>query len=192
MIDQTTIMTTKIIRTCPSINILLGEMTDELQAHLDICQICQNTLAEYNEEDYKNMSSLKEIFLKKYNKSINPQPNEIWRINNSLAGWGENYSYYQPPLIYIKEVIDDIAICYQIGFHNTSNSINIKNVGYIQLWNKYSIKLKDLKHGYKLNNYIDTTEPKIFEDVDIDSWEYIYRNIELRVGSYFARKSIFK
>lgn len=181
------------IRTCPPDTILFKETSKNLTRHIRSCYMCQMNLEIQVDETW----SWPEVY-QKLECDSGPEPGQITKVSSELAGWGPKDRYYNPPLVLILEVIDEQAVrvvqIYPGEEFKSEDDIYLDGIGYAQPWNIYTMGIKDLEGQVGavdfdiLQKIIDISE-KYFH-AEEDSMIYLFRCMEIEVGSFFSQQSI--
>ncbi len=186
------------MRTCPPLRLLKRKNSPEVRAHLDTCPFCKEELNNY-QGDISKWKYLGQHFLNKEESSFPPTPGDIWSLKNTLAGWGPENGFYQPPLVLILENREDLVLVCQTYWDKVlmgPDDIFLgEEIGFAETWNNYTIYSSHLDHKLKsipskLLKQVKLNVEKKWQDIDTRSTLYFFRELEIKVGSYFSQKSI--
>lgn len=183
------------MRCCPPDTVLAGELTGELEQHLEICPACRRARAD----------SLPEILLNFPSESSAhqrvPHVGELWSITKKTAGWGPKYRYYSPPVVLITAMVGDKAVNVIQIFGDTAlagpDDILLDNniIGFIEVWNRYTLKTGVLENclgkvSPDLVHSIEKTHGEHHPAPSPGSLLWFFRQLEVETGWFFAEQSI--
>ncbi len=181
------------IRTCPPDVILLKEKSENLTRHIHSCYMCRMNLDIQVDETW----TWPEVYQELGNTS-GPDPGQIRKISNELAGWGPKDRYYNPPLVLILDVIDEHAVhvaqIYPGQEFKSEDDVYLDGFGYVQPWNTYTMGIQDLE-GVLGTTYLHIPrmilgKSEEYFHADEDSMLYLFRCMEIEVGSFFSQQSV--
>ncbi len=132
------------MRCCPPDMALTGELTVELQRHLEICPFCrlerEAPLPEIRLDYSADLTTEKRL----------PRVGELWSVTNNLEGWGPKYRYYNSPVVLVTAIVDRHAVNVVQTFGDCSlagpDDVLLDNdiIGFAEPWNRYTLSIKDL------------------------------------------------
>ena len=192
------------LRTCPDCATLFADSPDEqLQRHLQMCHVCR----EKREIPVDQRAAWEELLQwfgavgQKPATKMPPVPGQVWNMQRSLAGWGKDCYFYQPPRILLLDKIDDAKGFRAVQLSGDRYLMAEGDVwlddrfGFAEGWNSYSVHEKALAGcwgavlDYILAQVVEATEQK-HHPVAEDSILYFFRRLEISVGARVAIPSV--
>jgi hypothetical protein len=192
-------------RSCPPEDILFGEKTIELTAHLDICPACRDLreIAGTNEASqlYQKIST---ILCQSRPEPLSPnhcRPGQVWSLKQELGGWGPKMRYYEPPLMLLLADIDEAAVkvaqVHEMPQFKQPDDIALENGlnGFAESWNSYTLSKADLSHclGQVENTVVDKViklSQAQADKIPANSLLYIFRQLEIETGYFFSSRAV--
>jgi len=184
------------MRCCPPENLLYGENTRELIEHLQFCPWCREERE--SSDDNPNFPVIQGGEAKK--KKMLPEMGQLWSLKQSLGDWGPKGRYYSPPLVVIVEMNSTSVTVFQsYGDMDMAGSDDIPFqtdlVGFIQPWNRYSLRIEDLDICYGMVSDVQEGKISHLENakeqlVETGSLFWFFRQMEVETGYFFASQAI--
>ncbi len=183
------------MRCCPPDTVLAGEMTGELEQHLEICPACRRARADSLPEIKLNFPSESSA-----QKRV-PQVGELWSITKKTAGWGPKYRYYSPPVVLITAMVDDKAVNVIQIFGDPTLAgpddilLDNNSIGLVEVWNRYTLKSDILENclgkvSTDLVHRIEKTPEQHHPAPSPGSLLWFFRQMEVETGWFFAEQSL--
>ena len=192
------------LRTCPDGATLFAEPPNEqLQRHLQMCHVCR----EKREIPVEQRDAWEELLRRfgaaaqKPATSILPVPGQVWSLHRSLAGWGKDGYFYQPPRILLLEKIEAAKGFRAVQLSGDRYLMAEGDVwlddrfGFAEGWNCYSVHEKALNGCWGaiadglLGQALQIAGQK-HTPVAEDSILYFFRRLEISVGARVALPSV--
>jgi hypothetical protein len=183
------------LRCCPPSTLLFSaRCSEELHAHLRFCPWCK---AERHEES----ALIDPILFPREDVTGMPQLGEIRAVRHALAGWGEKFRYHNPPTVLVVAVHEGgtVTVVQLHDVHELSGDGDILLTPghhvFAESWNRYSLAHSDLAQPlgqaspYILEKIAAATSAPAAELAE-GSLLWFFRNLEVEVGYFFARRSI--
>jgi len=187
------------MRCCPPAEILHGDMTPELEAHLAICPDCRQRRHQEVKTSFPSFALPEE-------PARTIQPGELRAVSRCLSGWGPKNRYYHAPVVLVLENTGDetvsvVQVSGETDLYGPGDiDLGGDLIGFAQPWNRYILKKDDLTtllgrvSSERLEQIKHQAEP------DNDDREYpaphsgsllwFFRQMEVETGWYFCHRSM--
>jgi hypothetical protein len=199
-------------RTCPPDHILLLFSNEKrARRHLEVCSFCQERKALKEElEKTSAWASTEETFSarRQANGAKNHlEPGCLYNVTGNLAGWGEDYRYYNSPTVLLLAPVHDhglpgIGKRWRVAqtWHDKTlmgpDDVPLgEDMGFAEPWNSYTLSEHEFEEmlgrvsDAVLRQVIDSVD-KDFEEIPTQSVLFGFRSLELDLGSFMAMRSL--
>lgn len=195
--------TATVMRTCPPLSQILEGKSKQAEEHIRRCVYCTDLLKDPPDTDAWDELAEAMHHLAFEPAWTEPKPGQIWSIKDSLAGWDDEYRYFNAPQVLILEVLQDHKAVHAAQIYDDlllqgPGDIYLgSEYGFAQSWNTYTLSSLDLEAYWgetdqQTLDLVLKNEKADQEEIDEQSVLYFFRQQEFDTGAYFSLKSINK